>query len=486
MAAETVTLEEYRARLQAANGAEPQPVTVEDFYSYLPSREFIFVPTRDLWRLGSVNARCPLPLGPDGKPVMKLVKRKKGGAETFEEVPVLPAEWLDQNRPIEQMTWAPGEPMVISGRLVSDGGWIERAGCSSFNLYRPPLAIQGDPMKAGRWIEHVRYLYPDGADHIIRWLAHRVQRPDVKINHALVLGGVPGIGKDTVLEPVKYGVGPWNFAEVNPSHILGRFNGFVKSVILRISEAHDLGEFDRYSFYEHMKALIAAPPDVIRCDEKNIREHSVFNVCGVIITTNHKTDGIYLPADDRRHSVHWSDRKQAEFAAYYFQEMFAWYASEGTAAVVAYLKTLDLSGFDAKAPPVKTAAFWDVVDANRAPEDAELADAVDLLSLAVAQTRAREAARPEPRQAAPIDVLTIGMLASYASDSFRTWLTDRKNSRQIPHRMEAAGYASVRNDSQGDGRWKVSGQNVVIYALQSLSVRDRIAAARQLCSASRP
>jgi hypothetical protein len=29
----------------------------------------------------------------------------------------------------------------------------------------------------------------------------------------------------------------------------------------------------------------------------NLREHSVFNCCGVIITTNYKTDGIYLPAD---------------------------------------------------------------------------------------------------------------------------------------------------------------------------------------------
>ena len=29
--------------------------------------------------------------------------------------------------------------------------------------------------------------------------------------------------------------------------MLGRFNGFLKSVILRISEARDLGEFDRFS-----------------------------------------------------------------------------------------------------------------------------------------------------------------------------------------------------------------------------------------------
>jgi hypothetical protein len=31
---------------------------------------------------------------------------------------------------------------------------------------------------------------------------------------------------------------------VSPQQILGRFNGFVKSVILRVSEARDLGDID--------------------------------------------------------------------------------------------------------------------------------------------------------------------------------------------------------------------------------------------------
>jgi len=100
-----------------------------------------------------------------------------------------------------------------------------------------------------------------------------VQRPQEKINHALLLGGVPNIGKDTILEPVKHAIGPWNFQDVSPKQVLGRFNGFLKAVILRISEARDLGDFDRFQFYEHMKTYTAAPPDVLRIDEKNLREY---------------------------------------------------------------------------------------------------------------------------------------------------------------------------------------------------------------------
>src|SRR6516164_6123368 len=132
------------------------------------------------------------------------------------------------------MIWAPGLPMIVSDKLLIDGGFVDRFGVTSFNLYQLPTIIPGDAKRADRWLEHIYYVFPDDADHILNWLAHRVQRPEEKINHALVLGGNQGIGKDTLLEPVKPAVGPWNFKEVSPPQILGRFNGFLKSVVLRV------------------------------------------------------------------------------------------------------------------------------------------------------------------------------------------------------------------------------------------------------------
>ena len=126
--------------------------------------------------------------------------------------------------------------------------------------------------KASPWLEHVEKVFGADADHIVKWLAQRVQNPSCKLNHALVLGGAQGIGKDTILEPAKRAIGAWNFAEVSPKHMLGRFNGYLRSVILRISEARDLGDVDRFQFYDHLKSYIAAPPDVLRVDEKNLRE----------------------------------------------------------------------------------------------------------------------------------------------------------------------------------------------------------------------
>lgn len=434
--------------IDVTRGVEPDaaPISLADFLAYMPDHKYVFIPSRELWPASSVDARLPWPeVKVEGKDEKKRIR---------------PSKYIDRAAPVEQMIWAPGEPLLIEGRIIDGGGWLEHQACTTFNLYRPPLKIGGNPSDCGPWLKHLSCIYPEDASHIIMWLAQRVQRPGKKINHALVLGGLQGIGKDTLLEPVKLAVGPWNFAEVSPAVLLGRFNGFIKSVILRVSEARDLGEVDRYSFYEHTKVYTAAPPDVLRCDEKYLREHPVLNACGVVITTNHKTDGIYLSSDDRRHYVAWSERAKEDFSPEYWTRLWGWYANGGLQNVAAYLSQVDLSGFDSKAPPPKTSAWWQIVDASRVPEDAELADALDALGNPLA--------------------VTLEMISGSAIRGFSEWLLDRRNSRQIPHRLEEAGYESMRNTATKDGLWVVNGRRQVVYARRELSIHDRFMAVTSL------
>ena len=427
-------------------------VRLEDFVAYMQSLDYIYMPTGDFWPAARVDARLP-PVklfDKSGNPIID--------EETGDQEEIFASGWLAKHAPVEQMTWAPGLPQLVRDKLISDGSWIDRKGATVFNLYRPPIIVLGDPSKAEPWLDHVRRIYPDEADHIIAFLAHRVQRPEEKINHGLVLGGLQGIGKDTLLEPVKRAVGPWNFAEVSPQQVLGRFNGFLKSVVLRISEAKDMGEVDRFKFYAHMKSIMAAPPDVLRVDEKNLREYSVFNVCGVVMTTNHKTDGIYLPADDRRHYVAWSEATKRS-SRNLLEVLWTWYEEGGYGHVAAYLAELDLSGFNPKAPPPKTAAFWAIVDANRAPEDAELADVLDNLG------------RP--------DAVTLASSSKKRISIFIRGCATVKTGG-IPHRLEQCGYVPVRNDAADDGLFKIKNRRQAVYARTGLSFRGRLEAVRKL------
>jgi hypothetical protein len=193
----------------------PAGVTLNDFVAYLPEHTYIFLPNGKHWPKDSINAViAPMPLL--NQCGLQLCD-EKGKPKT-----IAASLWLDQNQPVHDMTWAPGEPELIEDKITCEGGWTNAPGRTTFNLYKPP-EIKPRAGDASPWVDHIRRIYPMDADHIINWLAHCVQRPGDKINHALVLGGEPGIGKDSILA----------------TH---------------------------------------------RCNEKHRKQYSVFNVCGAIMT----------------------------------------------------------------------------------------------------------------------------------------------------------------------------------------------------------
>jgi hypothetical protein len=451
---------------QAADG-EPQPTVdpvvgsdYKDFLAYLPHHTYIYRPTRDVtWTKEGVNAALPWP-----NPAVVNGKPKK----------IPPNVIIDRNAPIRCMSWQPGEPEVMTNCAVVAGGRIVKKRCHTYNLYQPPTLkpVEGD---ASPWLDHVERIYPDDWGHIVDCLAFKVQHPGAKINHGLVLGGPPRIGKDAILVPVREAVGQWNVAEVSPEKVLGQWNDYQQSVICRISEAKDLGDFNRYNFYEATKVLIAAPPDTVLVNGKYRPLIYISNVTLAVITTNHRVGALYLPRDDLRHYVCWSESKFEDFDKDYFNDLFGWYENENGCAIVAdFLMKRDLSRFNPKAPPKLTPAFWAMVDAEVAVETNELADLIDALGV---KQENGEVERPK--------AVTVSMILSKASLGFSDWLRDRKNSRRIPHQFEQCGYVAFRNDAdKRDGQWRIDDKRQVVYVQRELSNREAHDAIRALTAAA--
>jgi hypothetical protein len=197
------------------------------------------------------------------------------------------------------------------------------------------------------------------------------------------------------------------------------------------------------------------------------------NCLFAVITTNHK-ESFYLPPDDRRHYVAWSDATLKDFKEGYFEELWKWANDGGDRHVAAYLKKLDISSFNTKAPPTKTPVFWEIVTTNQAPEDSELADATD--HLGEKDKHGNVVKTPDA-----LTLANISFAAQAKGDqSFAEWLVDRKNRRAIPHRLERIGYVSVRNEGANDGLWKVQDKRQTIYAKNSLTFHKRYEAAERL------
>jgi hypothetical protein len=116
--------------------------TLADFRAYAPARVCIYMPCKELWPNASVDARLPPQplLDETGTPV----RNAKGKV-----IMISASKWLEQNQSVEQMTWAPGLPELIEGRLVVDGGWIDQPKATCLNIYRPPRITLGDANQAG-------------------------------------------------------------------------------------------------------------------------------------------------------------------------------------------------------------------------------------------------------------------------------------------------------------------------------------------------
>jgi hypothetical protein len=203
---------------------------------------------------------------------------------------------------------------------------------------------------------------------------------------------------------------------------------------------------------------------MLRVNEKHLREYMVMNVVGGIYTSNHRTDSLYLPADDRRHYIAWSEVAKEEFAQDYWHRLWAFYNEGGVEHVAAYLTSHDLRRFSATAPPAKTSAFWAIVHADRSSDEAELADVIDALGNPIAFC---------------ISHLVLKANA-LSREALAEGLKDRKHRRAIPHRLERAGYISVDSDAR-DGFWVVDGTRQRIFAHQDLRPGDRKTAAEMLC-----
>ena len=303
-----------------------------------------------------------------------------------------------------------------------------------------------------------------------------MQNPAGKINHGIVIGSYDqGVGKDAFISAVKRAIGKSNWRSKGASAVIknieNNFTPFLRSTILQISEVHEMGD-KRFAFYDLIKDWCAAPPDMLTVADKHVREYPILNAVLPIFTTNHLTDGLYIPPEDRRIFYVWSPRRQDDFSKAFWDDYFDRLKRGDDEHVAAYLMARDLSKFSPGEPPVKTSAWREAVAANRDPGDGELNDLLDHM----ADDWALIAGDLGPR--APALTLEQIRRHPFATHTLKTLFGDIAKRRTANHRLASARYSSFANPDRADGLWKINGRAQAVYVWSELRPSDKMAAPR--------
>jgi hypothetical protein len=277
---------------------------------------------------------------------------------------------FDENRQkkgariLKGVTYAAGESILCArDGIVYGNRWRDA---------RPP-AVAGDVQP---WIAHLERMIPEQREreHVLNVMAFKVQHPNRKINHAVLHGGNPGSGKDTLWAPFFWAIGGQslkNVSLVRNEEITSQWGYALETEVLVINELRQSEAKDRRALENTLKPLIAAPPEFLSVQRKGLAPYDLVNRLQVIAFSNERV-AINLPSDDRRWFVIWSDapRMTDESGA----AIWAWLESGGKSAVAAWLHARNVAAFNPGATPAMTEAKAIMVEAGMSGAESFLVD----------------------------------------------------------------------------------------------------------------
>jgi hypothetical protein len=253
---------------------------------------------------------------------------------------------------------------------------VARDGLPYGNRWRDarPTPVVGD---VSPWLAHVERMVPEEfeREHLLNALAHKVQFPTHKINHAILMGGNHGSGKDTLFAPFFWAIGgeaKANCSLVKNEDLNSQWGYALECEVMEIAELRQAEAKDRRALENTLKPIIAAPPELLMVNRKGMHPYMALNRVFVIAFSNERV-AISLPSEDRRWFVLWcAAPKLPEAQAV---SLWNWYQHRaGFEAVAHYLHIRDVSAWNPSAPPPMTEAKLIMVEHGMSTAESFLVD----------------------------------------------------------------------------------------------------------------
>ena len=289
------------------------------------------------------------------------------GGETH--VPIA-RDWLEHEArvQVEGFAFEPGRP-----RITADVN-----GRPAVNLWNAPgIASRALPsdweQRAAIFDAHLAYLIPDAdeRDHVVRWLAHRVQRSGELPGWHLLLvaNNVQGTGRNWLARMLKAMLGRYVIEGLDLRRVLdGGFNAELEQAIVAVVDEIREGGQEHWRHAEYLKSFLTEKTRTI--NQKYLATYEVRNCLGVMLFSNH-LDALPLDETDRRLYVARCTQEPREGS--YFDSIYTALENLDTLrALYERLMTVELDGFPIAGRAPDSATKLDVIEHGRTDEEAEL------------------------------------------------------------------------------------------------------------------
>ena len=267
-------------------------------------------------------------------------------------------------------------------------GIIEVGHRRIYNQWDPSVIDAGVEGDVSPWLEHLKWMYGDSAEHLIQFMAFTLQVPHQKVNHMPILGGAEGIGKDFAMVPVAMALGDYH-TSISITQLKADFNPYiVRKRLIGINEfsiTNDRGKID-HEVLGKVKTMGANPPDKIDMNSKNRQPVPIDNGFNVYATTNDR-DAMAFEGHSRRVFFPWSERQVLTPGVGMIQsvrddwglrwewmlndrgtrrDIYGQVAAPGWRNVVYHLwNKVDVSGFEAGTAPPVTAHLAEMMESAK-------------------------------------------------------------------------------------------------------------------------
>lgn len=284
--------------------------------------------------------------------------------------------------------------------VTIDGATVGRSGqVRALNMWRDTAAPIAPEKHARRKrtpeqqdaitmvLEHILMLCGGdelAADHLTKWIAHKIRYPGRKARHCVLVVGPQGTGKTWLAEFMTRMLGASNVALVSPSVLAGKFNGYAAGSALNIVEELADPNIPGFTLVDKLKDLITNPS--VSVERKGRDSTKEMSVADYLFLTNH-IDQIPIPSLDERRWFVVMDSRRSDFTARlwrsqnpgYFPKLYRMLEDPDLLGAVRYhlMRELNLGDWTHYDDPPITLAKREVYFASRGPAERAIAAVVN-------------------------------------------------------------------------------------------------------------